>query len=73
MITKKIYGKIEQKIDEYETIAKFYEINHNLGRFQNKVGLNRIFNEIKTDLTMSQGEKYFDKLSSLQNRIKKFI
>ena len=72
VIAKTIYGRIEQKIADYETVANFYERNRE-SRFQSKTGLKRILSEINLELDRGQSTKNLDKLSNLQERISRFV
>ncbi len=69
---RKLPETTERKIIEYKKIARFYERNPK-GRFQDKMNLIRISEEIQLELTKDQKRKNLDKLVSLYCRISKFI
>jgi len=72
VIAKTIYERIEQKVADYETVANFYERNRE-SRFQTKIGLKRILNEINLELDKGQTDRNLEKLFDLQKRISRFV
>jgi len=72
MIVRKTGEPIEQRIQNYESVINFYERNRD-GRFQDKKNLYIIAENIDLELEKKHKKEHFAKLSSLQNRIEKFV
>ena len=72
MPTKNVYGRMEQKIADYETVANFYERNREL-RFQTKSGLKKIADEIDLELDRGQTADNLERLKILKTKFSVFV
>ena len=71
-MVKKIYEETWKKIANYKTIANFYERNRE-ARFQNKIGLKKIAEEIDLELDKTQTADNLKRLKIIRESFSYFI